>query len=269
MENPESGPLQPTAERWYRSATVRTVGTILIAILTAILVYLNVRSSFSGVKISTTEATTAALAVVAGILGALGYLVASRAGARDAQEEARRKAESVPAELVGKWRDLLARTREIYGQQSSHMTSFAFVSRQLVNYILPQTRPNITPAERSAAEQANAALNGMNSFVSTHIILAWSDTLLAKYAENDRSLFWAAKEAIESVITGGAMFADNWIGIVRQAGAASLGQHLRDEWNRFREAANRLGENLTRLDRRTFQTLGTGTSNFALPIREL
>lgn len=240
--------------------------TAILVVLTAVLAYPVIRGLITGVSVPLSEILSIILVVLLLVGFVLTFVVFRVPQPRRAAPGG---SAGIPQVLVRDWLDMQIRIQQVYSPQSSHVSSFAAVSLQVRNSILPQSRQNIGPSERLAAEAANASMLALNNYLSLHASIAWSRLLLERYAAMDRTLFWAAKEVLENVVVGGATFADYWIGLVRQAGAESLGKDLKDTWNRFREPANRLGEDVTGLVRRTGDMLGEGTSIHVTNIREL
>jgi hypothetical protein len=265
--NDTGGPgTSPQPTRLEQLSLISLFMTALLVILAAVTAYPVIHNLLSGVTVPPQNILTIALVLLLLIGFVLTFFVfrAPHPAARTPEAPA-----AVPIALVGDWRDIQIRIHQIYNPQSNHVSSFAMVSLQIRNAILPQSRQNITPSERTAAESANASMLALNNYLSLHASIAWTRTLLEKYATSDRTLFWAAKEVLENVVAGGAMFADNWIGMVRQAGADSLGKTLKDQWNNFREPANRLGEDLMKLARRTGDAFDGAPPLYITNIREL
>lgn len=240
--------------------------TVILVTLTGVLAYPVIHGLISGVSVPPSEIFSIFLVVLL-LIGFVLTFVVFRIPPPGRSTQS--PSDGVPQDLVRDWLDMHIRIQQVYSPQSSHVSSFAAVSLQIRNSILPQSRPNIGSSERLAAEAANSSLLALNNYLSLHASIAWSRLLLESYAPENRTLFWAAKEVLENVVLGGATFADCWIGLVRQAGGESLGKDLKDTWNRFREPANRLGEDLTGLVRRTGDMLGEGTAIHITNIRDL
>ena len=249
-----------------------TLLLVLFAILQVVLIGVGdwpvIHNAISGVSVSAQAATTVALGFLL-LFGILLLIFFTWDERRRAKETPSGGATGVPESLLSDWRDLLARVKQVYSPQSNHASSFAAVALDIRNYTLPQSRPEIQPGQAVAAVAANEVLMSVKDSTTTAVALGWAGWLLERYAREDRQAFWAAKEIIESVVVGSAAFADRWIGLARDAGAASLGQQLRDEWNRFREPGNLVGQNLSSLGLRTFSALREGTSAQVPHIREL
>jgi hypothetical protein len=170
---------------------------------------------------------------------------------------------AVPPALLADWKEILFRTRETYSPRSQSITSCVYAMRNVVSAL------NSAKPSDPQTMAANAMSNAWVTHASSEPGLTWMGTILDRYAVTDLTAFWMVKEIIDTTVTYGSAYADNFVSVVRSVSDYEIPRHVKDEWETFREPANRLGEAINALARRTYETLGQGTLVTVTTIRAL
>ncbi|MCI4325803.1 MAG: hypothetical protein L3K00_08010 [Thermoplasmata archaeon] len=241
------------------------------AVLTGVLVILGVVPYVTGATVSWYEAAIAVLAVgAAAELLLAGHLFRYPRGSAAAGkiEPPGPSEPAVSSELLNRWKTMRDRVWIAFTTRD-RPGSMLMAEAGILSMLNGQHNAGrLTASEDGNRERAFAA-RGAYGWLVAHTALGWALWILENYAGYDGTAFGAAMEIIQTVATEGRNAADEWVDIVRQAGATKLGNQARDEWARFRDPANLTLNDLATLVADTYRETKSGVPFRLDLIREI
>lgn len=245
---------------------LQTVGILAVAVFSAI----EIASRLEGLVAGLSVPLGPALIGVGAVVGVVVYLVLTWVAGFLKRRWALTKT-VVPSNLLNEAVTYCDRIREVWSMSSNDIAGFRYATQAVQLALYPSTpATGLTPQEEQNRAAATGNIFGWRTTDSVGTnSTAIARTILSSVARTDRDWFWLALEMLEIRVDTSMNLANQIVEKFQGTSFTHRATGLTVEWNRFREAANRLAEDYTNYRRRVAEELRQGTVPKFVSVSEL